>query len=160
MGLDKDIKMELHWDWRHTSVLEQINMIPTRKWACELDLNIQISWVWFWNMDVDNLRMELQWDWTYTGMNCCCLIEEANLPVDKIAHFWYAGWATMQKTILSGFVHVLENLESHGILFVSFPDLESHGKLNHRKKIIMSRSLLCIIIDKNFTECIWIMNNN
>jgi len=30
---------------------------------------------------------------------------------------------------------------------------KGHGKLNHYKKI-MSRSLLCIMIDKNFTECI------
>jgi len=62
-----------------------------------------------------------------------------------------------------GFVRVLENLESHGILLFSFPGLvihgilcrvmESYGKLNHFKKI-MSRSLLCIMIDKNFTECI------
>jgi len=41
----------------------------------------------------------------------------------------------------TGFVRVLENLESHGILFLSFPGLESHeflcrvmeshGKRNH-----------------------------
>jgi len=31
--------------------------------------------------------------------------------------------------------------------------MESHGKLNHYKKII-SLSLLCIMIDNNFTECI------
>jgi len=45
----------------------------------------------------------------------------------------------------TGFVRVLENLESHGILFFSFPGLESHGilcrvmeshgKLNHYKKL-------------------------
>jgi len=45
---------------------------------------------------------------------------------------------------LTGFVQVLENLESHGISFFSFPGLESngilcivmgsHGKLNHYKK--------------------------
>jgi len=44
----------------------------------------------------------------------------------------------------TGSVWVLENLESHGILFFSFPGLESHGilcrvmeshgKLNHYKK--------------------------
>jgi len=43
--------------------------------------------------------------------------------------------------IIAGFVRVLKNLESHGILFLSFPGLESHGilcrvmeshgKLNH-----------------------------
>jgi len=64
----------------------------------------------------------------------------------------------------SGFVRVLENLESHGILFISIPGLESHGilcrvmenhgKLYNYKKKIRSRSLLCIMIDKNFTECI------
>jgi len=46
--------------------------------------------------------------------------------------------------VITGFVQVLENLESHGILFFSFPGLESHGilcrvmeshgKLNHYKK--------------------------
>jgi len=49
----------------------------------------------------------------------------------------------------TGFVRVLENLKSHGILFFSFPGLESqglgllilcrvmesHGKLNHHKKL-------------------------
>jgi len=45
----------------------------------------------------------------------------------------------------TGFERVLENLESHGILFFSFPGLESHGilcrvmeshgKLNHYKKL-------------------------
>jgi len=44
-----------------------------------------------------------------------------------------------------GFVRVLENLESHGILFFAFPGLESHGilcrvmeshgKLHHFKKL-------------------------
>jgi len=44
----------------------------------------------------------------------------------------------------AGFVRFLENRESHGILFFSFPGLESHGilcrvmeshgKLNHCKK--------------------------
>jgi len=43
---------------------------------------------------------------------------------------------------MTGFIQVLENLESHGILFFS------HGKK------IMSQSLLCIMKDKNFTECI------
>ena len=28
----------------------------------------------------------------------------------------------------TGFVQVMENLESHGILEFDFPDLESHGK--------------------------------
>jgi len=31
--------------------------------------------------------------------------------------------------LITGFVQVLENLESHGILFFSFPGLESHGIL-------------------------------
>jgi len=31
--------------------------------------------------------------------------------------------------------------------------MESHGKLNHYKKII-SQSLLCMMTDKNFTGCI------
>jgi len=68
----------------------------------------------------------------------------------------------MWRIHITGFVQVLENLESHGILCFSFPGLESHGilfrvmeshgKLNHIKN--MSRSLLCIVIDKNFAKCI------
>jgi len=55
--------------------------------------------------------------------------------------------------VCTTFIQVLENLESHGILFFSFPGLESHEILCRVKKI-MSRSLLCIMsmIDKNFTE--------
>jgi len=41
--------------------------------------------------------------------------------------------------MITGFVQVLENLESHGILFFGFPGLESHGMLcrvmeNHGKR--------------------------
>jgi len=52
----------------------------------------------------------------------------------------------------TGFVWVLENLDSHGILFFSFPGLESHGnlcrvmeshgKLDHYKK---SHELIFIV---------------
>jgi len=45
---------------------------------------------------------------------------------------------TIEDEAPAGFVQVLENLESHGILFFSFPGLESHGILcrvveNHGK---------------------------
>jgi len=59
----------------------------------------------------------------------------------------------------------IDDLESHGICFLAFQAwkvignlcrvMESHGKLDHYKKI-MSWSLLCIMTDKNFTECIFL----
>jgi len=66
--------------------------------------------------------------------------------------------------VITGFVQVLENLESHGILFLSFPGLESHGilcrvmeshgKLYHYKKLWVNLYCVSWYIDKNFTECI------
>jgi len=65
------------------------------------------------------------------------------------------------KVQIQGSVQVPKNLESHGILFFSFPGLESHGilcrvmeshgKLNHYKNY-ESITLLGIMIEKHFTE--------
>jgi len=62
--------------------------------------------------------------------------------VDDVGNFCDGSGDTNDYT---RFVRVLENLESHGILFFSFPGLEchgilcrvmeSHGKLNHYKKL-------------------------
>jgi len=45
------------------------------------------------------------------------------------AHKWNWPFMAGHNSNVTGFVWVLKNLESHGILFFSFPGLESHGIL-------------------------------